>query len=57
MSGSYSPGSDEAVKRGCICPIRDNNMGRGFGDPKNPLFWICKNCPLHGLKTWGIEGK
>ncbi len=42
-----NPGSDEAVARGCSCPILDNARGRGiFGTPG--LFWINQGCPLHG---------
>lgn len=42
-----NPGNDEAVKKGCTCPVMDNSYGKGYlgsGD-----FWITEGCPLHGL--------
>ena len=45
------PGSDEAIKKGCICPIEDNHYGDGCGwkgDNGEPLFWVTADCPLHG---------
>ena len=44
------PGSDEAIKMGCTCPVLDNAHGNGArGDPD--LFWINKDCPIHGKYT------
>lgn len=46
-----SPGSDEARKLGCTCPVLDNNHGAGCGrkdDNGSPLFWINEACPVHG---------
>jgi hypothetical protein len=45
-----NPGSDEARKLGCKCPIIDNGHGRGVytDEAGNPLFWINGNCPIHG---------
>jgi hypothetical protein len=43
-----NPGSDEAVKRGCECPILDNEYG--YGNPVFPWlrgFIITQGCPLH----------
>ena len=48
-----NPGSDEALKLGCTCPVLDNGHGRGCGwkDIKgNPTFWTNADCPLHGIK-------
>lgn len=47
-----SPGSDEAVKQGCICPVLDNGHGRGYlGGMKdangNTLYVTVSDCPLH----------
>lgn len=46
-----NPGSDEAIEKGCRCPVMDNGHGRGCGmfDEKtgDPLFWINEGCPLH----------
>ena len=43
-----SPGSDEALARGCICPVLDNGRGRGFPMHGRTVFWIRDDCPLHG---------
>ena len=46
-----NPGSPEAVKQGCTCPVLDNYYGEGSGylDSKgNPTFWTNADCPLHG---------
>jgi hypothetical protein len=43
-----NPGSDEAVKLGCTCPVEDNKHGDGVPSSIGPLFWMGKNCPLHG---------
>lgn len=40
-----NPGSDEAVARGCTCPVLDNRRGEGLG---RGLFWLSGDCPLHG---------
>lgn len=43
-----NPGSNEAVEKGCTCPVLDNAHGKGArGDPD--LFWINKDCPIHGI--------
>ena len=47
------PGSDKAIKAGCLCPVLDNAHGRGaWGTWDKPdtekMFWINGNCPLHG---------
>jgi len=45
-----NPGSDEAVKLGCNCPVLDNARGRGawFSSGEDGVFWISPACPLHG---------
>ncbi len=45
-----NPGSEEAVKAGCRCPVIDNHYGKGtpYG------FWMSEDCPLHGYKTTKI---
>lgn len=41
-----SPGSDEAIAKGCICAVLDNGRGKGaYGKPGQ--FWITEGCPLH----------
>ena len=44
-----NPGSDEAIKRGCTCPVRDNARGKGYMCISG-VFWIDDDCPLHGEK-------
>lgn len=47
-----NPGSDEAVKQGCLCPVIDNGRGKGAGvrnDDGTPIFWISSECPIHGI--------
>jgi hypothetical protein len=39
------PGSPEAVAKGCICPVLDNQE---MPDDKK---WVDVNCPIHGRKT------
>lgn len=48
---NHNPGSEEARRAGCTCPVIDNGHGRGSGRvDKNgdPLFWISEICPIHG---------
>lgn len=46
MSALPNPGSDEAVKQGCTCPVVDNN--RGLVPPVPPHnWWISEDCPMH----------
>ena len=44
-----NPGSDEAVARGCTCPVLDNARGRGAAYNEG-TFWINDACPLHALR-------
>lgn len=54
MKDKPNPGSDEAIKMGCTCPVLDNAHGGGdsvFGytdNDGNPCFWINAKCPIHG---------
>lgn len=45
-----NPGSDEALTKGCTCPVLDNGYGEGSGWGPGK-FWINFNCPLHGPKN------
>lgn len=50
------PGSDEAVKAGCECPVLDNLHGRGFPVTTDEgelqiAYWINGDCPIHGRKA------
>ena len=45
------PGSDIAIKNGCLCPSMDNDHGRGNGQVNKdgtPCFWYNGECPIHG---------
>ncbi len=44
------PGSAEAGRRGCTCPVLDNSHGRGLyfdADTKQMMYVINETCPLH----------
>ena len=42
-----TPGSPEAIARGCTCPVLDNGHGRGYmGQPG--IFVCTDGCPVHG---------
>ena len=47
-----NPGSPEAVKQGCKCPVIDNRYGKGIRDDRDE-YWINGGCPLHGLHAEG----
>ena len=45
------PGSDEAIKAGCTCPVMDNRHGKGYrvvGGVR--MFVMNDDCPVHGGK-------
>lgn len=45
-----NPGSVEARKKGCICPVMDNEYGAGYmGNPN--VFVRVEGCPLHWDKA------
>ena len=47
MSQALNPGSREAQKAGCLCPVIDNHYGRGYmGNPE--VFCMRGDCPIHG---------
>jgi hypothetical protein len=48
MTDTPTPGSPEAIKRGCTCPVLDNRYGKGVRDDRDE-FWITYYCPLHGF--------
>ncbi len=45
-----NPGSDAAIAQGCICPVLDNNHGKGIIWGDKQVFWTNENCPLHAPK-------
>ena len=42
-----NPGSNEALDKGCLCPVLSNAHGRGVGGDGED-FWINGDCPIHG---------
>lgn len=44
-----SPGSPDAISRGCRCPRYDNGYGYGAytNERGEPQFWISGECKLH----------
>jgi len=51
-----TPGSKEAGQQGCLCPVVDNNHGKGCGrvdSDGKPMFWINADCPMHGVAAVG----
>jgi hypothetical protein len=44
---NMNPGSPPAKRAGCLCPVDDNNHGRG-SDRGPGTFWVVDGCPLHG---------
>ncbi|MAH48459.1 hypothetical protein CMI37_21720 [Candidatus Pacearchaeota archaeon] len=41
-----NPGSDEALRLGCLCPVLDNNHGAGL----DGLFIYAVGCPVHDAR-------
>lgn len=60
FQGAGNPGSHDAVREGCRCPMTENQFGRGvpgaglFGQPQ---FIRNSHCALHGAATgWTYSG-
>lgn len=45
-----NPGSKEAIKLGCKCPVLDNSHGLGMEVRGMKLYWFTENCPIHTIK-------
>ena len=45
-----NPGTNEAIKQGCTCPVIDNEHGRGYMGQKG-IFVYNGNCQVHKLPT------
>lgn len=43
-----NPGSVEAVRLSCTCPVLDNRHGHGVPTDNGPIFWMADSCPIHG---------
>jgi hypothetical protein len=49
---AQSPGSREAIERGCTCDPVDNERGEGrLGASGARLFVPDEECPVHGLEA------
>jgi hypothetical protein len=46
MMDKPNPGSDEAIKQGCTCPVLDNGHGTGYMGQKG-IFVFNIDCPVH----------
>ena len=56
MTDLPSPGSPEAVKLGCSCPVTGNHHGEGvWTRDYGQLFWTTPNCKLHGHKEFTYD--
>lgn len=51
------PGSDEALKHGCTCPVVDNAHGKGIPHGDEVLFWVDADCPIHGIQPIDTMGR
>jgi len=51
---NYKPGSPDAAKAGCKCPVLDNHHGSGFPMGGRMVYWISEDCKLHAP---GMVGK
>ena len=45
------PGSEEAIKQGCTCPVLDNGHGTGYMGQKD-VFIYNGDCPVHSIDEW-----
>ena len=50
-----NPATKEAIKAGCICPVMDNEYGRGYMGQEG-VFVYNANCPVHGGETKKAKG-
>ena len=55
MSLTPTPGSPEAIKQGCTCPVMDNGHGKGVKYKGDVHFWISESCPIHQDGDWERE--
>jgi hypothetical protein len=45
-----NPGSPEALREGCLCPVIDNHYGKGVDRGNGKIdYWKSADCPLHGF--------
>ncbi len=48
MVNAPNPGSREALRRGCTCPVEVNLHGQGVRTGDTVRFYRNQECPLHG---------
>lgn len=53
MDDQPKPGSNEAIKLGCTCPVLDNGHGAGYMGQSH-IFVYTAGCPVHPVH-WGDE--
>jgi hypothetical protein len=46
FSGPPNPGSNDALKIGCLCPVLDNAHGKGYMCMEG-VFVYREGCPVH----------
>lgn len=49
-----NPGTEEAIKSGCKCPVLDNSYGKGYMSIEG-VFVYTQDCPLHGYKVKKVK--
>lgn len=47
----FAPGTEQAVARGCVCPVGDNNGGNGayVAHDGQVSYWFSSKCRMHGM--------
>ena len=55
-----NPGTKEAIDAGCICPVLDNNYGKGIpiktkDGTIQTGYWMDGACPIHKLPELKAE--
>ena len=55
-----NPGTKEAIEAGCICPVLDNNHGKGIpvktkDGTIQTGYWMDGACPIHKLPELKAE--
>jgi len=48
MDETPDPGTEEAAKLGCTCPIIDNHYGAGYHGEAG-VYMYSGDCPIHHL--------
>jgi hypothetical protein len=55
-----NPGTKEAIESGCICPVLDNNHGKGIpiktkDGTIQTGYWMDNACPIHEIPELKAE--